>query len=340
MSIRAVPLIAALAGLAVTLTLVAVFGAGSVARSFVALGWAGFSAICLIHLALIAVMAVAWGGLIEAAPLPAFLAARLLREASSEVLPLSPIGGCVVGVRALILAGISGSVAAASTIVDLSLEFFAKLAYTALGLVLLLSLRPGSPIAAPLALGLGFAGLAAAGIVVAQHRGFRLFDRLARTLGRGWAERSAAGAAALRAALQQSYRRHASLWTGFMLHLACWVAGAIEAWVALRLLDSALPFKTVLVIESLVSAVRTFGVVIPNAVGIQEGAYVLLGAGFGLTPNVALALSLVKRARDLAIGMPTLGAWQLVEGGRLWRRRPPADPGAGTAQSWTGGDHD
>jgi glycosyltransferase 2 family protein len=340
MRMKAVPLIGALAGLVVILTLVAVFGAASVVRSFLAVGSAGFAAICLIHLVLIAVMAVAWRGLVDTGPLPAFLAARLLREASSEVLPLSPIGGCVVGVRALMLAGISGSVAAASTIVDLSLEFFAKLAYTALGLLLLVSLRPGSPIAAPLALGLAFASLAAAGIVAARHRGFRLFDRLAGALGRGWAERSAAGAAALRAALRQSYRRRAGLWTGFMLHSVCWVAGAIEAWIALRLLGNALPFKTVLVIESLVSAVRTLGVVIPNAVGVQEGAYVLLGAGFGLTPNVALALSLVKRARDLAIGMPTLGAWQLVESGRLWRRRRSADPGAGTAQSWTGGDHD
>jgi glycosyltransferase 2 family protein len=340
MRMKAVPLIAALAGLAVILTLIAVFGAGAVVRSFLAVGWAGFTVICLIHLALVAIMAVAWRGLVAAAPLPAFLGARLLREASSEVLPLSPIGGCVLGVRALMLAGVTGPIATASTIVDLTLEFFGKLAYTGLGLVLLVSLRPGSPIAAPLALGLFLASLAAAGIVAARHRGFRLFDRLARALGRGWAERSAAGAAALRAALQQSYRRRAGLWTGFVLHLVCWIAGAVEAWVALRLLDSALPFKTVLVIESMVSAVRTFGVVIPNAIGLQEGAYVLLGAGFGLTPNVALVLSLVKRARDLAIGLPTLGAWQLVEGGRLWRRRLSADSATGAGQSWTGGHHD
>jgi hypothetical protein len=75
------------------------------------------------------------------------------------------------------------------------------------------------------------------------------------------------------------------------------------------------------VLESLLYAVRTVAVVIPNAVGIQEGAYVLIGAGFGLTPQTALAVSLVKRARDLAIGLPALGAWQIVESGRLWRRR-------------------
>ena len=67
------------------------------------------------------------------------------------------------------------------------------------------------------------------------------------------------------------------------------------------------------------SARRAFA--IPNAIGVQEAVYVLLGASFGLTPELALAVSLLKRARDLAIGLPTLGLWQAVESGRLWRRR-------------------
>jgi hypothetical protein len=60
-----------------------------------------------------------------------------------------------------------------------------------------------------------------------------------------------------------------------------------------------------------------------DAVGVQEGAYIILGAAFGLTPEMALALSLLKRARDLAIGLPALGVWQAEEGGRLWRRLTP-----------------
>jgi hypothetical protein len=35
---------------------------------------------------------------------------------------------------------------------------------------------------------------------------------------------------------------------------------------------------------------------------------------------MALALSLLKRARDLVLGLPVLAAWQLLEGRRLWRR--------------------
>lgn len=314
---KAVPVIAALVGLAVIAVLIAVFGVGAVLSSLSAIGWRGFAAVCLIQLALMAVMGIAWRGLVPRAPIWPFLWGRLVRDAGSEVLPLSPVGGCVLGVRALSLAGISGSIAAASTIVDLTLEFFAKLAYTALGLVLLVGLRPGSQIALPLTAGLAAAGVAAVGFVAAQHHSFGLFDRL----GRGWAERVAAGSAALHTALVRTYQRRAGLWAGFSLHLACWIAGALEAWIALRLAGAPLSFKTVLVIESLLYAVRTFAFAIPNAVGVQEAAYVLIGANFGLAPEMALALSLLKRARDLTIGLPALGVWQIVEGSRLWQGR-------------------
>jgi len=80
----------------------------------------------------------------------------------------------------------------------------------------------------------------------------------------------------------------------------------------------------VLVIESLLYALRSVAFAVPNAVGVQEAGYLLLGAGFGLAPDIALALSLLKRGRDFAIGLPVLGIYQLIEGGRLWRRAPPA----------------
>ena len=67
-------------------------------------------------------------------------------------------------------------------------------------------------------------------------------------------------------------------------------------------------------------AIRSVAFLVPNAVGVQEGAYILLGASFGLTPEMALALSLLKRARDLTLGLPAIASWQWLEGGRLWRR--------------------
>jgi putative membrane protein len=245
---------------------------------------------------------------------------RLVRDAGSELLPLSQVGGYVLGARAVSLTGVAGTMATASTIVDVTLELFGQLAFTALGLSCLIRLEPGAANAAPIAVGLLVAGLLAAGFLIVQRRGFDLFERFARVLGRGWADKTAAGAAALHAALTAVYRRRARVVSSFVLHLACWIASTLEAWVALRFAGASLDFTTVLVIESMLYAARSVAFAVPNAVGVQEGAYILLGASFGLTPETALALSLLKRARDLIIGLPALAAWQLLESGRLWRR--------------------
>ncbi len=318
------PIILALAGLAMIGALVGHFGAGAVIRSLLAIGWTGFSAICLIHLAVISLEGIAWRLLVPGTPLWVFLWGRLIRDAGSEVLPVSQMGGCVLGARVVAIAGVPGTIAGASTMVDLTLEFFAKLAYMALGLSLLVHLRPDAPIALPAIVGLGATVLVAVAFVIVQRHGFSFFDRLARFHGQGWGQRTAAGAAAVHAALAGIYQRRARLYAGFALHLACWIVSAVEVWIALRLAGAPLGFATVLVIESLVYAIRTVAFAIPNAVGVQEGAYVLIGATFGLTPEMALAISLLKRARDLVIGLPALGIWQVVEGERLSRRIAPS----------------
>lgn len=320
---KIVTVIAGLVGLAIIGVLVGYFGAGSVVRSLRAIGWDGFAVICLIHLSVIAVEGLAWRLLVPGKPAWIFLWGRLIRDAGAEVLPVSQMGGCVLGARVVTLAGVSGSVAAASTLVDLTLEFLAKIAYMAIGLVLLLGVRADMPAALPVTIGLTATGLFAFAFVVVQRHGFAFFDRFAHLLGRGWAERTAAGAAAVHVALTEIYRRQVVLWGGFVLHLACWILSAVEVWAALRLAGVPFGFATVLIIESLLYAIRTAAFAIPNAVGVQEGAYILIGAALGLTPEMALAISLLKRARDLMIGLPALAAWQVVEGGRLWRRGRP-----------------
>jgi putative membrane protein len=317
---KALPILAAALGIAAMGVLVGFFGAGAVLRSLVAVGGGGFAAICAIHLVLMAVMGVAWRALLPGARPWVAIWGRLVRDSGSEVLPLSQVGGYVLGARALTLAGVPGTMAAASTIVDVTIEFLAQLAYTALGLALLIRLEPETAAAGPVALGLAAATVVAAAFVLVQRRGFYYFDRIARILGQGWAAKTAAGAAALHAALADIYRRRRGLLLSFLLHSACWVASAAEAWLALRLAGQPLPFAAVLAIESLMYAVRAAAFAVPNAVGVQEGAYILLGATFGVTPEMALALSFLKRARDIAIGLPTLGIWQAVEGGRLLRR--------------------
>ena len=46
---------------------------------------------------------------------------------------------------------------------------------------------------------------------------------------------------------------------------------------------------------------------------MQEAAYVGLAAAFGVPPQAALSVSLLRRARDMALGLPILLAWQATE---------------------------
>jgi putative membrane protein len=295
-------------------------GAAAVLHSLVAIGPLGYASVCLIHTALIALMGFAWWMLLPGTRPWVAVWGRFVRDAGSEVLPLSQVGGYVLGTRALTLAGVPATRGAASAIVDVTLEFVGQLAYVALGLVWVLHLRAEGIAPGIIVLGLAGASALAVAFVVIQRYGVRYADRIARILGQGWAERTASGAAELHEALDAIYRRRVGLWLSFLLHFLCWILSASEIWVALAFAGQPIPFGSALVIESMVYALRTVAFVVPNAVGVQEGAYVLLGGVFGLGPEMALALSLLKRARDLTIGLPVLAWWQIVEGGRLSRR--------------------
>jgi uncharacterized membrane protein YbhN (UPF0104 family) len=67
-------------------------------------------------------------------------------------------------------------------------------------------------------------------------------------------------------------------------------------------------------LECIIFAIRSAAFFIPGALGVQEGGYLLLGAALGLPPEVALAVSLLKRGRAIILGIPALAAWQWLEG--------------------------
>ena len=309
-------------GLVLTILLVLYFGAPAVADALRSAGLVGLAIIAAAHLVAIAVMGFAWWLLVgPPAKRWVFLWGRLMRDAGSDVLPLSQVGGYVLGARAIIIHGVGGAVAAASTVVDVTLEMCSQIAYTALGLGLLLWLRPSTTLAAPILIGLAFAVVAVIGFVAVQRRGTGSLDRLAMRLARDWLTSIATGAEAVQAEIRAIHRRPRVLWWCFLLHLLAWLLSGGEAWLALRLMGATLDIGPVLAIESLLYAIRSAAFVVPNAIGVQEGAYVMLGASFGLAPEFALGLSLLKRGRDILLGVPALLVWQFFESRRFWQRR-------------------
>jgi uncharacterized membrane protein YbhN (UPF0104 family) len=107
------------------------------------------------------------------------------------------------------------------------------------------------------------------------------------------------------------------LFRAFSLHLIAWALGTLETWAVLWALGLQPDFSTALVIESLGMAARSAGFVVPGALGVQEAGFILVCGLFQIHADLAIALSMAKRVRELSVGIPGLVAWQWSEGKRL-----------------------
>jgi putative membrane protein len=211
--------------------------------------------------------------------------------------------------------------AGASTIVDLTLELLTQIVFTLFGLTLLITWYRGLEIGPWLVTGIAVSALAAAGFILAQRRGlFRFLERLPEKLDLKWAWTVLPDAEGIHAGIQTIYQHRGRVLASGGVHLAAWVVGVGEAYVGLYFMGHAIAWSDALTLESIAFALRTAAFVIPSRLGIQEGGYILLGAMFGLSPEVALALSLLKRGREVVTGLPCLIIWQSVESRRLWAR--------------------
>ena len=319
-------------GLALLVGLTVAFGWRGVMRAAGAIGWAGFAGVCVAWLGVLTVLGAAWMLVTAGAGLPrlpGFTWARAVREAAADLLPFSQFGGLVVGAdvatRALRL---PSAVVWASLVVDLTTEMAAQLLYTLGGVAGLgwRLTRPGAaaaagePVSGATVLWGGLALLAAGcgvtvGFALTQRRGVGWVASVAQR----WLPGAVKGAADIQQELDRAYRRRGRLLASVAVHGGGWIASGLVSWWMLRLMGAPLPLLAVLTVESLMYAAKSFGFVIPGALGVQEAAYALLGPLFGLPPQTALALSLLKRARDIAVGAPTLVLWRAAEARRAAR---------------------
>jgi putative membrane protein len=313
-------ILAAVIGLALATAIAAYVGFGAVFAALSQVGWRGLAVLCSYSALPFALLGSAWYVLDREEPLrrwPVFVWSRMVRESAGELLPFSQLGGFVIGARAAIERGISPPTAFATMVVDVTAELIAQFGFTGLGLGLL-ALRLGAHsghenLFGAAAIGLGLTGLGAVAFIALQRRGGGLVQRLIERFLPSAADRTGRVVEAIEAL----YRRPVRIVAAVAIHLAAWVASAVGVWLALRLAGVTIPLTSVLAIESLVGAVRSAAFVAPMGIGVQEATYALLGPLFGLGPELSLAVSLLKRARDLALGVPVLLTWQGLEGARL-----------------------
>jgi putative membrane protein len=298
-------------------------GAPEIAAAFALAGWSA----CLpggAHLGALLADTLGWRALLRPPPgLGALLAARWIGASVNGLLPVAQVGGDLVRARLIARGGRSGASAGASVVVDLTLGLVTQIAFAALGIALLLGQSGAPPALAPLAVGLALFGGLLLAFALLQRRG--LFSLLARPVGRiargpPW-QLLVGGATALDAEIGRRYRQGSALaacaaWRGLG-----WLMGGVELWLAFLVLGRPVGLAAALALESLGQAVRSAGFLVPGGLGVQEGGILLGGLWLGLPAESVLAAALLKRAREIAWGVPGLIAWAGLERSN-WRAAP------------------
>jgi putative membrane protein len=311
----------ALLGLLLATLLIGSFGFHTVTSAVGRAGWTGFALICAWQFVIFLPLGLGWDQIARARgvrrPL-LFLWGRMVRDASANCLPFSQLGGFVFGARAVMLHGLSWPLATATVIVDITAEFLAELAFIGIGLSILLARAPkADPVAVPVEVGLGLLILGAILFVGLQRGAAPLFARVAE----GVAGRRVRGArqrlAALHAEMMAIYSHAGRLFASFALHLLGWLASGFADWIAFRALGVPIDVDAALAIEALLSGIAAAAFLVPVSAGIQEASYAGFGALFGVPAELSLAVSLIRRARDVAVGVPILLVWQIFEVRRL-----------------------
>ena len=325
--IKQAGMVAWLIGISAIIGLIIWSGLDAVAHAVVSVGW-GILLVVLARTVTVSVAGVGWWLLFPPKlrpPVRTCVLLRFVREATNALLPMAQVGGDLIGAGLLTLSAVPGALAAASVIVDILVQAATQFLFAIVGLLVLVTLGADETLARTAAIGLAFAAVLLIGFYLAQRRGGQRILRAIMSRLTGDQQWRVLGTIdAVYQYLAMIYASRFGLVSSSIVHMAGWIIGVAEVSIVFAFMGHPVSLAEAVVIESLLHAIRGAAFAIPGALGAQEGGLVLLCAVFGIPPEQAIALSLVKRAADLVLGVPGLLGWQLLEWGRLmpnsWQR--------------------
>ncbi|HEX4273099.1 MAG TPA: lysylphosphatidylglycerol synthase domain-containing protein [Rhizomicrobium sp.] len=323
--------VALLAGLVAAIYLVWSIGFDAVFAAIARAGFGGLGLLCLYALVVFVSLAFAWYFLLPPAqrrPVTSFYIARLVRDSIAEISPFSPVGGMVAAARLMILKGMGSSYAAASVAADATTEAMAQVVFLAFGLGLGFTqfrhLQGSGPVTEGMLAVLLLAVPGIALLIFLQKKGASFAERLA---GRFFPQMKEG--VSFRAAIEELYDSKTRLAASSAFHLLGWIGGGVGTFVSFRLVGGHIGLLNAVALEALLSTLRSIAAPVPAAIGVQEWGYAMLAPLFGLPAEMGVAVSLLKRAREIVLGVPALIYWQSVEGRAAFR-------GANEPVRWTG----
>lgn len=318
-------IIGSLSGIGLFTALIVWYGSSDLAVGLITMGW-GILLVSAFRFLLISFDMLSWRVLLhpDAKQSPGRLFwIRWVADSANTLLPVARIGGEFIRAYMLYRRKVAGAIAAASVMVDVTVGIFSQLIFSVVGVAAFFAIAGnGENTTLNLTLGLALFSAGLLGFYVVQRAGF--FAKLARLTehmigGQRW--RNLSGATAkFDGAVDTLYRNNRSVALCCFWRIVGWVTGAGEVWLILFFLGHQVSLAEAFILESLGQAARSAGFMIPGGLGVQEGGLILIGSHLGLTPEIALSLSLAKRARELIVGVPCLVAWQVIEGRGLWQR--------------------
>jgi putative membrane protein len=330
MNMKRLSYLAGLLGLAAAIALVVHEGWATICSTIDHAGWA-LLWLLPFHVLPLLLDVVGWRVLLaprdpeRRATIPVLFWIAAVREACNRLLPVANIGGEIVGIRLVKWRGINGAAAAASVIIEVLLTLINQYLFTALGIVLLIQLTQDIGTFSSVITAL-VASLPLPIFLIVLLRHGKVFSRL-----ESFAEKMLGGRSRLTELIDGSrldleiraqYSQPGRLFAACAWQFLGFLAGSFESWLALRLLGYPIGVGGAVAIEAVTQALRHLIFVVPAGLGVQEGGLVLFGNMIGLPAEACIALSLVKRMREVAFGVPALISWQWAEARRLqtgWR---------------------
>lgn len=314
-----------LLGLAALTAMLAWQGLDRVAQGFAAAGW-GIVLLALVYLPHLLLTTASWWLLFPAGRVPRFrelVHAKWIGGSINILLPVASIGGDLVKVRLLTQRAVRGTDAGASVVVDKTVQALSVLLWVLIGLCLLASLAGDVTVVAALLSGLALFAAAVGLFLAFQRLGALslLAGLIADTTGSAFWARLAAQTKRFDAAIRAVYDRPGRIALAVLLRLVGRFVLAGEVWLAASLMGQPISPLEAIMLRSLAAAARSAAFVVPGGLGAQEAGFMAVGALVGIPPQLALALSLATRVRELMIGLPGLVAWQHAEGRWLVARR-------------------
>ena len=320
-----------IAGAALFIAIVIRQDLSKVGEAFAIAGWAIVGVVAFHFVVPVFLDAVAWWVLFprsDRVPLRRLFWMRWIGESVSTLVPSAAVGGDVVRARlAAIKGGASLPVAAGTVLVDLTLGVFTQAAFTILGVVLLVGVTGQKNFVRPTLIGTLIGVVGVAGFYIVQRLG--MFGFLAKIIARlanspEW-HSLVQGGETLDQTVRALYARRKAVIACCAWTIVSLVAGSGEIWIALRALDLRATLANALILQSMVLTIRSAACAVPSGIGVQETGYYFVGQLLGIPDYLAVTLALIARVRELALGIPGVICWQLIEARRLWRARLAAN---------------